>query len=173
MTDETALREAAEAATPGPWEPNKLLQVSQVADDPIIICEVTGARSDDQPHRDARFIALANPSAIIALLDTLAAEKAARERAEKELAIERITSDGLSRTGHSHMKRAEAAEAALAAAQAEVGRLREALAETRTDLSILKGNIANAAKSDARWDGMPDVVQRWIDRNDAALKEPT
>ena len=51
----------------------------------------------------------------------------------------------------------------------DVAAVREALSETRIDLVILRGNIADAEKTDGRWDGMPDRVQSWIDRIDTAL----
>lgn len=139
MTDLTALREAAEAATPGPWRLHERYPDLVCSPDGNSIISAEGdILTDEQIRKNAAYILASQPAAIIALLDTLAAEKAARERAE-----------------------------------AATEQARKALEETRTDLSILKKNITNAAKSDARWDGMPDVVQRWIDRNDAALKEPT
>lgn len=56
------------------------------------------------------------------------------------------------------------------AAKAKAERMREALRETRTDLSILRGNIADAEKTQPRWKGMPDEVGKWIARIEAALQ---
>lgn len=54
--------------------------------------------------------------------------------------------------------------------------MKAALRETRTDLVVLRGNVAHAANSEPRWEGMSDLVRQWIDRIDAALRlatEPT
>jgi len=50
--------------------------------------------------------------------------------------------------------------------------LEEALSETRTDLVILQGNVADAAKTDSRWEGMYERVGSWIKRIDDALSSP-
>ncbi|NKE77573.1 hypothetical protein [Ochrobactrum sp. MC-1LL] len=50
--------------------------------------------------------------------------------------------------------------------------LEEALSETRTDLVILQGTVAHAAKTDSRWEGMYERVGSWIKRIDAALPSP-
>ncbi|KAB2761720.1 hypothetical protein F9L00_12740 [Brucella anthropi] len=50
--------------------------------------------------------------------------------------------------------------------------LEEALTETRIDLVILQGNVADAAKTDSRWEGMHERVGSWIKRIDAALSSP-
>ncbi len=50
--------------------------------------------------------------------------------------------------------------------------LGEALTETRTDLVILQGNVADAARTDSRWEGMYERVGSWIKRIDAALSSP-
>lgn len=44
-----------------------------------------------------------------------------------------------------------------------------ALEETRKDLVVLRGNITDAAKSCSRWDGVPELIDAWIRRNDAAI----
>lgn len=50
--------------------------------------------------------------------------------------------------------------------------LEEALSETRTDLVILQGAVAHAARTDSRWEGMYKRVGSWIKRIDAALSSP-
>lgn len=75
-TDYTELEKAAEAATPGPWH------VEDMSDEPCVIageqyiCQTiydhqSGTyRSDPNGHtKDALYIALANPTTILALLD--------------------------------------------------------------------------------------------------------
>lgn len=54
-------------------------------------------------------------------------------------------------------------------AQALADRYEKALRETRTDLVILRGNIAHAARQEPRWDGMPEMVGEWVGRIDQAL----
>ncbi len=50
--------------------------------------------------------------------------------------------------------------------------LEESLSETRTDLVILQGTVAHAAKTDRRWEGMYERVGSWIKRIDATLSSP-
>lgn len=47
----------------------------------------------------------------------------------------------------------------------------EALTEVRTDLRILMGNVAGAAKHDPRWEGYSATVAGWVDRIDDALSK--
>lgn len=47
--------------------------------------------------------------------------------------------------------------------------LLEALEETRKDLVVLRGNITDAAKSCSMWEGMPELIDAWIRRNDEAI----
>lgn len=47
--------------------------------------------------------------------------------------------------------------------------LLEALEETRNDLAVLRGDITDAAKECSRWDGVPEIIDAWIRRNDAAI----
>jgi hypothetical protein len=58
-------------------------------------------------------------------------------------------------------------------AMASVGELTEALRETRTELVILRCNIADAEITQPRWAGMTDCVRDWIARIDAALSKAT
>lgn len=94
MIDLKSIRAAAEAATPGPWEaagpsfgtplPKYLNEVGRINDDEMFeeVC-VSPSPEDDACSADMNYIATANPTAILALLDRLeAAEKdAARYRA--------------------------------------------------------------------------------------------
>lgn len=81
MTDKYAeLRRLAEAATPGPWE------VKHTSDGDVIQTEyerggweIADERAD-VPHQNAAFIAAANPSTILSLLDEL---EACRKDAER------------------------------------------------------------------------------------------
>ena len=45
--------------------------------------------------------------------------------------------------------------------------------DTIVDLKILKCNIADAAKTNYRLEGMPEVIQNWIDRKEQLIKEAT
>ena len=94
MIDLKAIRAAAEAATPGPWEavgpsfgaplPKYLNEVGRINEDEMFeeVC-VSPSPEDDACSADMIFIATANPTAILELLGRLeAAEKdAARYRA--------------------------------------------------------------------------------------------
>lgn len=51
--------------------------------------------------------------------------------------------------------------------------LRAALEETRIDLVILRGNVAQEARLNCRWEGMADLVREWIARIDGALAGST
>lgn len=143
MTYETALRKAAEAA---------------MAPEPMGFPKNAPEYMDWQ-FKVASFEAECTPAAIIALFDTLAAERAARERAERRaeeveaatdvLAKKYLTPDkaGMYRWPHDGAAlalRIEAAEAALAAAQAEVARLREALTPSEATKYAYIGEFAFA-----------------------------
>lgn len=52
----------------------------------------------------------------------------------------------------------------------DVSKMVDALKETRIDLVILQGNVADAAKTSSKWEGMSDRARLWIDRIDAALR---
>lgn len=60
--------------------------------------------------------------------------------------------------------------ATLIAARAAVAELIEAMRETDKDLTVLLSNVTDAAARDPKWDGMPAVIGRWIDRNRAVLR---
>ena len=55
------------------------------------------------------------------------------------------------------------------ALSAENKRLREALEETVSDLTVLSGNVFDAEKRDSNWNGMYERVRSWIQRARAAL----
>ena len=89
MTDTQDLRKLAEAATPGPWAFgtfHRLLVVpfwkgvpdkrNPIADFGLGDISWTG---DKQAHHNAVFVASANPTTIIALLDALEAAQAEEE----------------------------------------------------------------------------------------------
>lgn len=74
MTNHDKLRELAQAATPGPWWTDATCDVYAgrgSCEDLAVAYGVFGGRP-----RDAEFIAAANPTAILALLDGLQAAKA-------------------------------------------------------------------------------------------------
>lgn len=85
MTDKYAkLREAAEKATPGPWDhdgPESSIIVWSSENDRV--CFMT---SDGPAKANAAYIAAANPQVVLALLDHLAAEKARADAAEARVA---------------------------------------------------------------------------------------
>lgn len=97
MTDYTALREAAEKATPGPWTcTHNSWDVSSVYDKeggPVAavainpdVDEDTQDKFEGQKDAIAIFIALANPTTILSLLDALSsARNDALEEAEERL----------------------------------------------------------------------------------------
>lgn len=105
--DEKALRKAAEAATPGPWAYTTGCGASVAVgfvkvDEPGYVAIAKGgfilfeiepsvydrdgeqdeAELDERAFNDTRFIALANPQTVIALLDELAELRADREHLE-------------------------------------------------------------------------------------------
>lgn len=189
MTDEIALREAAEAATPGPWQLSGIRHTSapalgrdtrllQVGPDGDGLAMVFFDMQTGKGHPDARFIALANPAAIIALLDTLAAERAARERAEAMLgdAAEQIAE---LRAGQVYKDLQSCLDAhnktltALAAAQAGAARLREALASAETILIVLSAMIEERHENDPAWAKAIEETKNRIAKTRAALEEPT
>ena len=47
------------------------------------------------------------------------------------------------------------------------------IVETITDLKILKNNIIDANKTNHLFDGMPELIQKWIDRKEQLIKEAT
>ena len=49
----------------------------------------------------------------------------------------------------------------------------EELNDTIDDLKILKSNILDTSKTNNRWEGMPDVIQNWIDRKEELIKSAT
>lgn len=83
-TDIAALREAALKATAGEWCTDS--QNSVIADAGMNANYYVAACSGPDSQINASFIALANPAAIIAILDQLEAERQQREAAEAELA---------------------------------------------------------------------------------------
>lgn len=82
--DVAALRALAEAATPGPWTTEDsrnaagLARVWQLRGVGIAECRVRGADN----HHDAAFIAAANPTAVLALLDEIETLRAKVARVE-------------------------------------------------------------------------------------------
>jgi hypothetical protein len=76
-TDTKRLRELAEAATPGPWK----WSATEGSDASF---KITTSDHTLLGRDDARFIAAANPQAVIALLDQLAAANAEIERLREE-----------------------------------------------------------------------------------------
>jgi len=94
MTDDdiTRLREAAQAATPGPWKhiqavgvyenyvyaPNARYGVSWAGDSPVKVAYLPPDPSGIRDAHDASYISAASPDATLALLDRL--EQAERER---------------------------------------------------------------------------------------------
>lgn len=80
MINTKAIRAAAEAATPGPWETtcNHPGSVMTKGGKPIATCSMQGGLIDMQAN--VNHIAISNPTAVIALLDRLeAAEKALKD----------------------------------------------------------------------------------------------
>lgn len=49
----------------------------------------------------------------------------------------------------------------------------EMLQESVIDLKILKSNIAFAAQNDNKFEGMPELIQKWIDAKEALIKSAT
>lgn len=45
--------------------------------------------------------------------------------------------------------------------------------ETITDLKILKSNISHANITNNLFNGMPELIQKWIDRKEQLIKEAT
>jgi hypothetical protein len=81
-TDTVALRESALKATAGEWCADS--QHSVIADAGQNANYYVAACSGPDSKINAKFIALANPATIIALLDQIEAERRRREAAEKE-----------------------------------------------------------------------------------------
>ena len=83
-----ALRQAAEQATPGPWDyvmhgP----QPTVFRPDGTVVCDLYRGCDlpDGQPEDNAHFISAANPAAILALLNALDEAEGAQEHAEEQL----------------------------------------------------------------------------------------
>lgn len=91
MSDEE-LRALAEAATPGPWE---VVGESVVTDGNAATVAVIEAPDYEE---DAAYIAAANPTAVLDLLDRLAAAEARASAAEARLAGLRAAVEGLAHT---------------------------------------------------------------------------
>jgi hypothetical protein len=51
--------------------------------------------------------------------------------------------------------------------------LLDELNETVTDLKILKGNILDALKTNHLFEGMPELIQKWINRKELLIKQTT
>lgn len=49
----------------------------------------------------------------------------------------------------------------------------EELLETITDLKILKNQIYLESKVRPSWEGMPELIQKWIDRKEDLIKQAT
>jgi Ead/Ea22-like protein len=83
----TTLRQLAEAATPGPWETDDPYIVMSVQDGKIVYLANTADLDCDiyQTEHNAAYIAAANPTAILALFDTIDAQRKLLERAETVL----------------------------------------------------------------------------------------
>lgn len=92
MTDVSELRALAEAATPGPWD----TRAERMRPRAIVVAgteQVADAAehvhwTDAQCERNAAFIAAANPSAILSLLDRLAALEAETKRLRQGIEAE-------------------------------------------------------------------------------------
>lgn len=78
MTDYTKLRELAQQATPGPWEamPRLRGQCAVWGDGNPIAWEQDDMHEGVFTDTDAEFIAAANPTAVLAILDELRDAKA-------------------------------------------------------------------------------------------------
>ncbi len=92
MIDRKALREKAEAATPGPWKAdgwqhesydgNYFVRGDGVATEEVAHCEGSGRYEEN-----AAYIAAASPDVVLALLDQLAALTAENERLTAHCAL--------------------------------------------------------------------------------------
>lgn len=88
--DRKRLRELAQAATPGPWTTTILGPSDDDWPSAVAIAATAGRRKiyanplrGTYPHADQQFIAAANPQAVLALLDRLAASERASHEAEQ------------------------------------------------------------------------------------------
>jgi hypothetical protein len=164
MTDHTALKEAAEAATPGPWSPGHFANDLHSCDCKSVLCEnyfgaictvhVSYTRQleegDNPPPDEAkanlRFIALANPSKI---LELLAENEALREEKAKpfrgplwcQLPYEAVDDDPCpakcdpkGACGAVYMHKQEAIDAGIEWHKLELATLRKQLREMREAL---------------------------------------
>lgn len=126
MTDEqmAALRAAAEKATPGPWNTNGYNENEVDANDGRIVAICFGPESHTEPAAlaNAAYIALANPAAVLALLDRVAAAEAQLERADTAINILHRAMIGPGKVPPRFKRPINEARAALAAAQQETQR---------------------------------------------------
>lgn len=105
MTDDlTALRALAEKATPGPWTVRGHEVISEAN---LGTVQAPWIADVDGPFEDAQFIAAANPSVVLSLLDRL---ERAEAKAKREAEANRMRKPS-ARAWNSIVERAERAEA--------------------------------------------------------------
>lgn len=49
--------------------------------------------------------------------------------------------------------------------------LLEAAKQTNIDLNILLGHVRTSVKSDPKWEGFDELIQKWISRNEIAIQK--
>jgi hypothetical protein len=159
VTDIDKLRALAEQATPGPWcvrdNPDGMFEVARVGV-PHSFHASAGLSvvTDNSPmtssvRRDVEFIATANPTAVLALLDELAALRKVAEADGHMVAVARVAES----LGIDEDAERQVAQALKASRATRKGRkLTPALRLTAEDLHVL-GLIRNCIDS-ARYDAL-------------------
>lgn len=131
--DKRALREAAEKATPGVWvylPKNTSIEYDYGSDDSqgSITYMDSGDFTQKQTDMNGAFIASANPSTVLALLDELEGEKGRTKELESQRALAFTSCNRWANKFRESEAKLEAAEKRIAELEASHNNLREAMA---------------------------------------------
>lgn len=130
--DKRALREAAEKATPGPWEmeqENIWFTDAEGYTKHLIYVQQGDDVDDKQDHYNTAFIAEANPATILALLDELEAAERERDNWRNSFDNERFRADKLAEAFKAEHEQLVMANRALITQHVRANRAEQRIAE--------------------------------------------